>query len=199
MTKLYWISIFLFSFFQVEGCRNSKKFVPINKNETKPTMDTNLEKVNFDSTMLSIGKKCETCETWDALFSFKEFINIYEHSNFYIQEAILFLSNDRYTDIQKKICICAMQKASLQNYLAILDKSKIQFDNKRMSESILEWAIVPNFSNRYLVVRNYKVQGVSNFLNSVVQDNKTSPQFKENIEKIISESLWENIKESEGN
>ncbi len=162
-------------------------------------LDTNYQKIGYDTTILLIDKKCETCETWDALFAIKEFIDLYEHSSFYIADALLFISNDRYNDKQKKICICSMQKTTLDDYINILRKCQILYDSDAISEDVLEWAVSPNFSNRYLIVRNFKEEKVRKILNQIHEDQKTPPQLKEKIEDILSGALWENIKASEGN
>src|SRR5438309_792204 len=36
-------------------------------------------KGSYDTTILLIDKKCEKCETWDAYFYIKEFVDLYEH------------------------------------------------------------------------------------------------------------------------
>jgi hypothetical protein len=195
-SKLLGILILFFGYINLNACSTTP--TKRNPKENKTLVDTNLLKVNFDTTILLIDRKCEKCESWDALFYFKDFNNIYEHGTLYLADALSFLSNERYNDKQKKICICSMQRAALKDYIEIVNKCKKLFDEGKMPEDILAWAVAPNFSNKYLIVRNYNDDSVKKLLNKIYLDKKTSQQLKETIEEILSGALWNSIKESEG-
>lgn len=181
------------------ACTNLTPTNNMKANDNKSqALDINYQRVGYDTTILLVDRKCETCETWDAFFNIKEFINIYEHSNLYMTEALLFLSNDKYTDRQKKTCICSMQRTTIENYIKICKQCKDLFDTGKVTESILAWAIAPNFSNRYLIVRNFNNENVKILLQSVKDDPKVSTGFKDTVETILSGVLWNNIKESNG-
>lgn len=159
------------------------------------TMDSNYKKVGYDTTILLIEKKAVNNVSWDELFGIKEFTDLYEHSTFYINDAIKFLGREEFTPAQKKISINSMQRAKLEDYLKLCDECKFLFDIGKVSEDILKWTITPNFSNRHLIVRNYENAKVVEFLNSVKIDTKVSEEFKKSIEKILSGKSWESIKE----
>lgn len=159
--------------------------------------DTTYEKVNFDSTILLIDQKSKNSETWDALFYFKEFTNLYEHSLIYFSDATLFLSRESHSEQQNKICICAMQRAPLENYIDIVRECKSLFDDGKISEDLFRWAIDPNFSKSHLIVRNYSEEAVKTLLNDIYQDKNASTSLKETIQNILSGSLWSDIKGSE--
>ena len=92
-----------------------------------------------------------------------------------------------------------MQQASLENYIKVVNQCKELFDSGKIAEDILEWAVIPNFSNRHLLVRNFENANVKRFLIDMQYDKRISLRFKENIGNILSGTLWNNIKESEGN
>jgi hypothetical protein len=136
--------------------------------------------------------------TWDELFNIKEFIDVYENSMLYIDSALVFLRSSNFSVEQKKICINTMQRASLENYIKICYECKRLYDNGTINGKLLEWSVIPNFSNRYLVVRNYADPLVSTFLKNLKEDNKVTNEFKNTIDGILSGKIWENIKQING-
>jgi hypothetical protein len=158
-------------------------------------MDSNYKKVGYDTTILLIEKKAVNNVSWDELFSIKEFINLYEHSSLYIDNAIEFLGREEFTSVQKKISINSMQQANLEDYVRLCEECKSLYDSGKMPEEILNWAINPNFSNKHLIVRNYENAIVIKLLNSLKDDTKVSDGFKKSIEKILNGKSWEGIKE----
>jgi hypothetical protein len=162
------------------------------------TMDTNYKTVGYDTTILIIEKKAMNNVSWDGLFDIKEFINLYENSGFYIDSAIDLLGRKEFTNVQKKISINTMQMARLDDYLKLCKKCKILYDNGEISEDILSWVISPNFSNRYLIVKNYRNSNVIALLKSIKDESKVSNEFTKSIENILSGKTWEQIKEMSG-
>lgn len=161
-------------------------------------MDSNYKKVGYDTTILLIEKKAVNNVSWDELFGIKEFTDVYEHSPFYIDNAIEFLGREEFTTAQKKISINSMQRAKLEDYVRLCEECKSLYDNGKIPEEILKWAINPNFSNKHLIVRNYENAGVIKLLSSVKNDPKVSDEFKKSIEKILNGKSWEGIKEING-
>ena len=80
-------------------------------------MDSNYKKVGYDTTILLIEKKAVNNVSWDELFGIKEFINLYEHSPFYIDNAIGLLGPvpGGYSEINRPtVAICfARSRCSL--------------------------------------------------------------------------------------
>jgi hypothetical protein len=126
-------------------------------------------------------------------------VALYEHSKYYANDAILFLANEKYTDRQKELCICSMQKAALADYVVIVSHCQKLFDQGKMTESVLKWAIAPNFSNRHLIVRNFNDEKVKLLLQGIRNDDKTSMQLKELTDDILSGKLWSNIRDASAN
>lgn len=190
------ICIFFVSFFC--ACSglfpNNKQYVDNNL----AIMDTDYRQQHYDSTILIIEKKALNIISWDELFGFKEFVNLYEHGVFYVDSAIKFLGNKVFTDFQKKISINSMQRVKLEDYVRVCKECKMLFDEDKISESILEWAISPNFSDRKVIVRNYDKEVVIKFLHSIKRDSKISTELKKNVDNILSGESWYKLKEMNG-
>lgn len=161
-------------------------------------MDTNYLKLDYITTILIIEKKSVNNVSWDELFGIKEFVNLFEHSSFYIDSAIQFLGRKDFTNTQKRISINSVQRAKLEDYIRLCEECKMLYDTNKISENILEWAINPNFSNRYLIVRNYDKSIVINILNNIKSDSKISHDFKKRIDKILTGESWKKLKEING-
>ena len=197
-SNLYKIFIGIFCMNFCFGCSGSTSSLKVQNDTDKRlpvVMDSNYQKVGYDTTILLIEKKAANNVSWDELFGIKEFIDLYEHGSFYIDNAIEFLSRGESTPAQKKISINSMQKVRLEDYIRLCKECKFLYDSGKISEDILKWAIAPNLSNKYLIVRNYENTEVVEFLNSIKSDPKVSEEFKKSIEKILSGISWESIKE----
>jgi hypothetical protein len=112
--RLFWISIFTFGYIYLNACSNLAPFKQNDPIGNKIMTDSNYQKISYDTTILLIDKKCETCETWDALFSIKEFLDLYEHSAFYMIDGLSFLSNNSYNDRQKKYVYAQCKRLRLK-------------------------------------------------------------------------------------
>jgi hypothetical protein len=163
-------------------------------NADAPVLDTSYKTVRYDTAILSIDQKTLDIETWDALFYSKQFTNLYEHSAWYIVDASNFLSSETFTERQKIICLCSLQSLSIDKYIPILRRCDNLFNAGKISESLLSWSVAPNFSNHYLVVRNYTNEQVKEVLNNLLQNNRVTSKFKDMIKSILSGDLWDNIK-----
>lgn len=179
------------------GCSGStpSSIVQNDADNKQIIMDSNYKKVGYDTTILLIEKKAVNNVSWDELFGIKEFINLYEHSPFYIDNAIGLLGRDEFTPTQKKICINSMQQLKIEDYVRLCEGCKSLYDSGKLPEDILKWAINPNFSNRHLIVRNYEEATVIKLLTSIKNAPKISEGFRKSIEKILSGKAWQGIKE----
>jgi hypothetical protein len=158
-------------------------------------MDSNYKKSGYDTTILVIERKAVNNVSWDELFGIKEFKDLYEHSPFYIDDAIELLGRDNFTLTSKKISINSMQRLSIEDYTRFCNECKSLYDKGKITEDILEWAINPNFSNRHLIVRNYEDASVIKLLESIKNDPKISTTFKKSIDNILSGKAWLGIKQ----
>lgn len=177
------------------SCQCSSSNTGSNSQEQE-VINSNSPKIMYSSSILIINSKAKNLDTWDGLFNIGEFVTLYENSIFYIDSAILFLRDTNFTDRQKKICIATMQRVSLEHYIKICYECKSLFDKEVINEELLEWSIVPNFSNRYLILRNYKSPLVSEFLKSLKENSRVTGDFKERMDEILIGKTW--VKGSSG-
>jgi|SRR5579859_3236077 len=196
-----WKTIYLLTLIFGYGNLNACSTIPAPNSGTsnRTKVDTLYKKANFDSTILVLDERSKDSETWDVFFDFKEFKDIHEHSPIYLKDAMKFLSNESYSERQKKLCLCSMQRAPLEGYVKIVVQCKELYDNDKISEGPLDWAIVPNFSKAHTIARNYNDDNVRDVLNNILQDKKISTDLKETVKDILSGVLWKNIREIEGN
>lgn len=169
-----------------------------NTAKTSVTIDRKFRTVGYDSTILLIEKKVVNIVSWNGLFNIREFMTLYENSSYYLDSAINFLRRKEFSDAQKKIGINSMQRSELEDYIRLCVECKSLYDAGMMSEDILKWVINPNFSNRYIIVRNYENAEVIKLLDSISNDPNVSNEFKRNIENILDGKSLGEIREING-
>jgi len=147
------------------------------------------KKNSFGSTIVLIAAKSVGNETYDVLFGIPEFIVVYEHSVSYKSDCIIFLSNDTFSEEEKKIAICAMKRLTLADYVQFCKACKELYDQRVITESLLNWVINPNFSNRYNLAKSYKNKQVVDLLTNLKNDNAISAAFKRELDNILSGKL----------
>ena len=182
---------FLFSCAQVKSSKKMQMADSANL-----LSNTNYQKQSFDSLILVIEQNHKGSVTYDDLFKIPEFIDIYEHSSFYLKDVINFLMQKQFNIQEKRICICSMQRLDLDSYIQLCKACKAQFDNRKISESLLNWTINPDFSRRFVIARNYREKNVINFLMSLKKDTTISAGLKKSVDDILSGKYFEFIKES---
>lgn len=146
------------------------------------------QEINYDSSVLQISQNFKA-ETYDALFSDSLFMGIYKNPSLYLKKTIEFLSQDKFNNAEKKISICLMQGLSLDDYLQLFSEAEDLFRQKKIDESLLVWVINPNFSDRHILVRNYRNDKVINLLTFIKSDPSISLISKNIIENILSGKL----------
>lgn len=178
------------------GCSgsNSSPVAKQNISNKLTIMDTNYQKVGYAVTILQIDKRCENSGTWDALFADKIFVNIYEHSSYYVDSAIEFLSDEKFNLHQKTVCVYSMQRVELQDYIRFFEECKNLFNTGKIPELLLNRVISPTFGKKKIVVANYDNVDVKRILESIKDGGKASKEFKVMIEKILSGEYWNNVK-----
>jgi len=188
------IVIFCINYGVNHSCSASPSIAQKNENDKLMAVDSNYKKVRYDTTILLIEKKASNNVSWDELFEIKEFVNLYEHSVFYTVDAINFLKQKEFTAIQKRICINTMQRSNLEDYIRFCKECKFLYDSNSISEDILKWVIIPNFSKTHVIVRNYENEAVKKFLNDIRNDSKISAELKRDVKNILSGESWRKIK-----
>ena len=95
------------------GCTgNNQK--PQKKSSSK-TADPNYRKINFEKFIAE--QKDDSLDFYGELLGDKKFVNVFEHSSFYLNDVTLFLNKGNYNSMQVCICICAMQNLDVHDYV----------------------------------------------------------------------------------
>jgi hypothetical protein len=189
MKKIFNMSIFLLTSLFFYTCSSPDTF---DFNEILSSA-TNYKKVDYKKTILLINDTFEDGGTWDELFANNYFLDIYEHSNYYRDSAISFLSSATFNDMQKTICIYSMQRQTLDNYISILAICVNIFEKGAFSELLLSRVISPNFGKRKIIAKNYDDIRVKNILIKIKESKKASIELKSNIAGILSGVEWKNM------
>ena len=173
------------------SCSDQRQNIKATKSEMATS---NYQKINYDSSILSIEKKLGTFTFSEQLLTIEEFKDLYEQGSFYINEAKNFLLNDNYTLQEKKITVYSMQNLDKSSYINFCVACKSLYDEGKIPELLLKTAINPNFLKKYPIVRNYGDGDVISLLNGIKNESKISPEFKELINEILSGKSWQGVK-----
>jgi hypothetical protein len=171
----------------ITGCHFDKK------PEIKLPMNRN--KLQYSSVIFQIDNRLSSPGTWEELFLDSNFIYLYENSAKYLDSAIKFISNNKYSDHQKAICIFSMQKANIESYLIFLDACTTLFENNNLSEDLLLKGINPAFGKKRPIVKNYNNKNERKLLEKMQNVRNISKQFNIIIREILSGNLYKQMRE----
>jgi hypothetical protein len=193
MEKLKFLTLLLFAFSL--GCTNH---VDKNQNLRDSTIDSekniNYTKKNFDSLMQAINKEIgDSLDNSEELLSSPSFMEVYNHSSLYFEDAMGLLSKNNFTNWTPFVCILAMQKLSVSNYIKFSDFYVDLFEHDKIKERLLEDVIAPNFLDKRIIAENYNDAGVKQLLNRILRGKKISSEFNELILSILSGKYIKNI------
>lgn len=149
---------------------------------------------NFDSTILIIDRTVVDLTVPDDLFTIDRFISLYKHPAFYLDSVVNFLNNPNNSQQQKLICIFAMQRLELSEYLLLSDKAIDLFNNGKIDESVFKKVFDPRFSNKPpVLIKNYDDPKVAQILIKAMNTN-CSPEVKKRINSIATGEYWRSIR-----
>jgi len=151
-------------------------------------------KLNYDSTILSIKKAVVDLTSSSALFGVKDFIALYENPTLYQEDAIAFLSEEKYSHEEKAIAVYTMQRSELKDYIIFFRKAVSLFHEGKINEAILSETISSSINKRYIIIKNYDNRDVSAILKELKESEKVSSDLKERIENILSGKSWKGVK-----
>ena len=149
-------------------------------------LDSNYHKKNFDSLIITIDR--ETASNLDRSEEFLgngNFLSIYDHSAFYLEDAINFISNDSLTGRRPFICILAMQNLPVKDYVRFCNALAELYEENKIKESLLKNAIMPNFLDKRIIIMNYNNASVVKLLERIRNNKEITREFKDDIEDIL--------------
>src|SRR4029077_7858908 len=130
------------------------------------------KKVYYSKTILLIEERLKNTGTWDALFADSSFIHLYENSSICLDSANQFISNNKYTDHQKIICIYSLQRADLNTYVRFFATCEHLFEDGKLQEVVIKKALTPTFGKRKIIVENYNNKTVVSILKKLKESKK---------------------------
>lgn len=169
--------------------KNANVFEPEN-----PT-DSNYQKKNFDNLIVAIDKEIGTnLDRSEELLGNKKFVEIYDHSSVYLQDAIKFLLTDTLSGWRPFVCILAMQNLSVNDYTKFCNVLAELYEKDKIKEGMLQEAITPNFLEKRIIIKNYADPDVIKLLQRIQNNKKVSKEFNDRIEGILSGTYLRDIK-----
>ncbi|HZX59714.1 MAG TPA: hypothetical protein VFE54_13350, partial [Mucilaginibacter sp.] len=115
----------------------------------------------------------------------KAFLEIFEHSPSYFDDATKLLSKQNVTDNQAIICVLAMQNLNLDDYVKLCYFYIKLNDCNNISDDTIERLIL-GYLDIHIISENYNDPKVIAVLNAFKNDRKTSPTVKNVIENILA-------------
>lgn len=115
------------------------------------------------------------------------FVNVFEHSPVYFDDAMKFLQAGHFNAMQAHVCILAMQNLPVNDYVKLCDLYLSLFNQHKIAEGMLESAIMPNFLNIRVITNNYCDPKVKALLTSIINNkNVSKKEFKNYLSDILS-------------
>jgi hypothetical protein len=162
-------------------------FGPIFDSISRVKMPLTYRKKNFDSLMNVVVKTFPPngLDFSEGLLSSNAFVEIFEHSSIYFDDVTKLLTTERFNDLQASYCIYAMQNLTVTKYVELSRIYLRLYDEKKISEGMLNLLVTPNFLQKRIILENYTRADVEDILKTISKKN-ISIQFKETIKTILS-------------
>ncbi len=148
--------------------------------------------ISFEDKIDTIKKHVVDLTDPSAVFERKEFIEIYENPVLYKDDVLKYISSKHDSD-EKCIAIFSMAKLDVEDYVKLTEESYKLFQNKIISEQLLEYMIDFPFTKKQNFIDNYKNKNVRALLNKIKQDSTISEPFRKSIEGILNQTISERI------
>jgi len=157
------------------------------------------QKKNFDSSINIIDKAIgdSGLDYHEEIVSDTNFLNLFEHSKIYKEDAIRFLKDSGHTSQQLLICILSMQNLGVNEYIDFSESFITLYEKGNIPEWVLIVLISPNFLKKHVVIENYNMPDVIKLLERVKSNCIASKELKQNITEILSGKAWSELKHSE--
>lgn len=158
----------------------------------------NERKANFDNAILITEKKIVDLTAPGSVFRVPEFMKVYENPELYHEEAIKYLSRPDRTIDQKMIAIYSQQNGDVSDYLDFVRQSLKLFEANIISENLFSETLSNPADKNFMIIKNYACKEVRELVNGLMQHEKISPDLKFRLDRILSGSVWQHIKDVNG-
>jgi hypothetical protein len=127
--------------------------------------------------------------TLTDLESVPDFMSLWYHSSFYMEEFLNFLSNPKYNWQQKLISIYSIQKLPFNNYIYVFNRCIELYKNNIITEEVLKRLIFTEMATKNHIIREYKNKDVINALEAIRTDKRISNELKNSIKEILDGTI----------
>ncbi|KHD05841.1 hypothetical protein PN36_32175 [Candidatus Thiomargarita nelsonii] len=121
----------------------------------------------------------------DDLFEIKEFLEIYENPQSYVEAAIALIQRTDLSILNKKIIALSMQKLPVTQFLALISVTADAVEKQTTNAKVLELMIFPPFNWGAQLTVNYEKHEVQALLNRLVEIS----QLSDNTRNIIANDI----------
>ncbi len=157
-------------------------------------------KKNFDSLMrVTTNSMAGGLDFYGELLTDTAFLELFEQYYAYFDDVKRLLATDKVTNDELIVCIMSMQNLDADDYAQICSTFVDLYNRHKISESMLETCIMPNFLNKHIVAENYKNPAIVKFLKGILKSNRLSQYFRTSLEETLSGKIWRGIESSPEN
>ena len=190
---------FLISFLLLTSCasKSDQRKILINYNYTGFLSDTlTLKSSQKEFALIIDSLDKQPIDTYEELLEFKDFQNIFEHAQFYLNNVIKYLSDSSKTKDEKTIAIMSMQRKDYFKTLDFLYACNYLYREDLIDEQMLFEIIFPRLDlTNADIIKNFKNEQVKNVLNDIKNNSKTTIKSKNKIQDILTGKTYKEQKE----
>ena len=170
--------------------------VVINYNYQGFLTDTLTLKMDQRKFAMTIDSLNRPLDTYEELLASKDFQNIFEHSRFYLNNVIKYLSDSSKTKGGKTIAIMSMQRKDYFKSLNFLYACDYLYNQGLIDGQMLFEILFPrlDLTNADIISNNENEQ-VQNVLNDIKNNRKTAIKLKNTIQDILNGKTYKEHKE----
>lgn len=134
--------------------------------------------------------------TWSkGLFNYDFFREVYADPTLYAEVALKALESSNISEQEQLIITFSMQNLALNDYMQFCGKLLILFENKKVSNKVMRFAIFPTYDWNTKLADYYEDTDVNRFLVELVDTNGLEIRIKELIQnEILTGKAKKNIK-----
>lgn len=142
--------------------------------------------LDYSKTILGVENRTGELVTPSTLFNDKDFLNLFENSDFYLKDAIKFAADTVYSEQQKLISIFSMQDLNVNNYVEYVENCFKVFSNKGISEHSFA-IILHSDMNRNNLKKVYKHPRYIKILKEISTSGEVSAKLKNYANSLLRE------------
>jgi hypothetical protein len=133
-----------------------------------------------------IADKIKDLTIYDDLFDIKEFLEIYENPQAYLEAVIVLISQTNLPVLNKQIISLSMQKLPLTQFLVLISTTSEAVEQQVTDAEVLELMLFPPFNWGAQLAINYENPEVRALLEQIVKMPQLSDNTRTLVDKILT-------------